>query len=99
MEAMETLEGWKQGEVVSYATESYSISYSAAVYVVMNKNKWNSLSPDIKRIIEGINDEWIERQGGRHGAKLKLRERHSCLKEETRFLFCSRRNQNDERRQ
>ncbi len=35
--AMAALEGWKRGEVVSYATESYSISYSAAVYVVMNK--------------------------------------------------------------
>jgi len=62
MAPMEALEGWKWGEVVSYTTESYSISYSAAMYVVMNKNKWNSLPPDIKRIIEGINDEWIERQ-------------------------------------
>jgi len=33
------------------------------MYVVMNKSKWNSLPPDIQRIIESINDEWIERQG------------------------------------
>jgi TRAP-type C4-dicarboxylate transport system substrate-binding protein len=63
MAPMEALEGWKWGEVVNYTTESYSIAYSAAMYVVMNKNKWNSLPPDIQRIIESTNDEWIERQG------------------------------------
>ena len=63
MAPMEALEGWKWGEVVNFTTESYSIAYSAAMYVVMNKNKWNSLPPDIQKIIEGINDEWIERQG------------------------------------
>lgn len=63
MAPMEVLEGWKWGEIVRYTTESYSISYSAAMYVVMNKNKWNSLPPDTKRIVESINDEWIERQG------------------------------------
>ncbi len=42
---METLEGLEAGEVVSYTTESYSISYSAAAYVVMNKDKWNSFRP------------------------------------------------------
>jgi len=63
MAPMEALEGWKWGEVVNFTTESYSIAYSAAMYVVMNKNKWNSLPPDIQKVIEGINDEWIERQG------------------------------------
>lgn len=63
MAPMEALEGWKWGEVVQYTTESYSSAYSAPMFVVMNKNKWNALPPDIQRIIEGVNEEWIERQG------------------------------------
>ena len=29
----------------------------------MNKDKWNALPPDIQKIIEKINEEWIEKQG------------------------------------
>jgi len=33
------------------------------MFVVMNKNKWNSLPPDIQKIIEQINEEYIDKQG------------------------------------
>jgi TRAP-type C4-dicarboxylate transport system substrate-binding protein len=33
------------------------------MFVVMNKDKWNALPPDIQKIIEKINGEWIEKQG------------------------------------
>jgi TRAP-type C4-dicarboxylate transport system substrate-binding protein len=29
----------------------------------MNKKKWQSLPADIQKIIEKVNEEWIERQG------------------------------------
>ena len=29
----------------------------------MNKAKWNSLPPDIQKIIEKVNEEWIEKTG------------------------------------
>ena len=29
----------------------------------MNKNKWNSFSPDIQKIIDQVNEEWIVKQG------------------------------------
>jgi len=32
------------------------------MFIVMNKNRWNSLPPDIQMIITEINQEWIERQ-------------------------------------
>jgi TRAP-type C4-dicarboxylate transport system substrate-binding protein len=29
----------------------------------MNKDKWNSLPPDVQKIIEQVNEEWIEKHG------------------------------------
>jgi len=59
----EAMDGWKLGEVVKYTTENYASGASGGFFVAMNKNKWNSLSPDIQRVIEKINQEWIERTG------------------------------------
>jgi TRAP-type C4-dicarboxylate transport system substrate-binding protein len=59
----EALQGWKWGEVVRFTTECFGASYSSGMFVVMNKNKWNSLPPDIQKIIEQINEEYIDKQG------------------------------------
>jgi len=59
----EALLGWKLGEVVKYSIENYGSSYSGVQMVAMNKAKWESLPPDIKKTIDGINAEWIEKQG------------------------------------
>ncbi|MCX8022004.1 MAG: TRAP transporter substrate-binding protein [Syntrophorhabdaceae bacterium] len=63
MAPYEALQGWKWGEVISYTTECYPVAYTATMFVVMNKQKWNSLPPDVQKIIEGINAEWAEKQG------------------------------------
>ena len=59
----EPLEGFKLGEVVKYTTESYCIGYTTIQYIIMNKEKWNSLPPDIQKVIEQVNQEWIEKTG------------------------------------
>jgi TRAP-type C4-dicarboxylate transport system substrate-binding protein len=61
--AYEALEGWKLGEVVKYTTENYGTAYTATFIVAMNKAKWASISPGDQKIIEQINQEWIEKQG------------------------------------
>ena len=63
MAPVETLEGWKVGEVIKFTTEDLGAAYSVAFFVVMNKAKWNSLPPDIQKIIEKVNEEWIEKTG------------------------------------
>ena len=63
MAPYEELQGWKWGEVVKYSVENWGASYSAGMFVVMNKDKWNSLPPDIQKIIEQVNEEYIEKQG------------------------------------
>ena len=59
----EALDGWKLGEVVKYTIENYGCAYTATMFVVMNRDKWNALPADIQQTIEKINDEWIEKQG------------------------------------
>ncbi len=60
---IEAMKSWKLGETVSYHTEDYGAGYSDCLYIVMNKEKWNSLPADLKQIIEKVNAEWLERDG------------------------------------
>ena len=60
---VEALQQWRLAEVTSYVTESYGSAYSTGFFVVMNKEKWNSLPPDFQKTIEDINGEWIEKNG------------------------------------
>ncbi len=63
MAPIEALQGWKWGEVVKFTIENFSSSYSTGMFVVMNKAKWNSLPPDVQKIIEQVNEEYSEKQG------------------------------------
>jgi TRAP-type C4-dicarboxylate transport system substrate-binding protein len=63
MAPMESMEGWKWGEVVKFTTESHGSAYSTGFFVVMNKDKWNALPADIQTILEKINAEWFEKSG------------------------------------
>jgi TRAP-type C4-dicarboxylate transport system substrate-binding protein len=57
----EALQGFKFGEVVKFTTEDWGASYSTGFFIVMNKGVWNALPEDIQKIIEKVNEEWIER--------------------------------------
>ena len=60
---IETLKGWKQGEVIDYVVDTTSIGYTTAMYVVMNKDKWASLPADLQTIVTEVSQEWIIKQG------------------------------------
>lgn len=60
---IETLKGWKQGEVIEYITDSSSIGYTTAMFVTMNKEKWNQLPKDLQEIINAVNREWVTKHG------------------------------------
>jgi TRAP-type transport system periplasmic protein len=56
---MEVLKGWKQGEVIKFTTECYSVGYTTAMYVIMNEKKWNSLPKDLQKVFEDVSREWM----------------------------------------
>lgn len=60
---LESNKGWKMAEVTDYVIASFPTAYSLGFYVVMNKDKWNSLPDQEKMIIEEINREWIFKHG------------------------------------
>ncbi len=58
-----SLEGFKWGEVVKYTTENFGTANTTIFFVVVNKKTWSSLTPDNQKIIEQVNEEWIDRIG------------------------------------
>lgn len=60
---IETLSGWKQGEVIESVTDTSVIGYTTAMFVVMNRRAWDNLPEDIQQIVMQVSDEWVERHG------------------------------------
>ncbi|MDZ7315900.1 MAG: TRAP transporter substrate-binding protein [candidate division KSB1 bacterium] len=60
---IETLKGWKQGEVINYVTDTKAVGYTTAMFVVMNKEKWNSLPKDLQQLFEQVSAEWVDKHG------------------------------------
>ncbi|RPI73026.1 MAG: TRAP transporter substrate-binding protein [Desulfobacteraceae bacterium] len=60
---LEALKGWKLAEVVKSTVYNYSSSYSTGFFVVMNKDKWAALPPNIQKVFEAVNGEYIEKAG------------------------------------
>jgi len=60
---IETLKGWKQAEVIKFTTDSRAIGYTTAMYVIMNRGKWDSLPADVQEVFEAVSQEWIDVHG------------------------------------
>ncbi|MCX5807096.1 MAG: TRAP transporter substrate-binding protein [Proteobacteria bacterium] len=58
---LETLKGFKTGEVMRYSTASWRVGSAYCFYVVMNKQKWASLPPDVQKTITEFSKEFTER--------------------------------------
>ena len=63
MGPQESTQGWRWGEVIAASTQSFGAGYSTGFFVVMNKQKWNSLPPDIQKIFREVNKEWADKNG------------------------------------
>ncbi len=63
MAPVESLQGWKWGEVIKSTTQDFGAAYTTAMFVVMNKNKWNALPPDVQKVFEEVSKEWVVKQG------------------------------------
>ena len=60
---IETLKGWKQGEVIDYVIESKALGYTTAMFVVMNKKKYDALPDDVKQVFDDVGEEWVAVHG------------------------------------
>jgi TRAP-type transport system periplasmic protein len=60
---IETLKGWKQGEVIDCITDMSVIGYTTAMFVAMNKDKWDALPEDVQATITAVSAEWVTKHG------------------------------------
>jgi TRAP-type transport system periplasmic protein len=60
---IETLKGWKQGEVVEYVTDTKGIGYTTAMFVAMNRKAWDALPADLQAIVEAVSAEFVDKHG------------------------------------
>jgi len=63
MAPAEALQGWKWGEVVSYTVQNFGSAYTTAMFIVMNKAKWNALPADVKKVFEEVSAAYADKQG------------------------------------
>ncbi|MBI9081447.1 MAG: TRAP transporter substrate-binding protein [Pseudodesulfovibrio sp.] len=58
MHPIESNKSFKLGEVCKFGTDSFDVAYTTVFFIVMNKDKWNSLDEDSQKVIREINSEW-----------------------------------------
>lgn len=56
----EQLKSFRTGEVLKYHTEAYQAGSGYTFYVIFNKNKWNSLPADVRKVIDETARTYID---------------------------------------
>ena len=59
---LSTLKYWKFAEVIKFVTADWQLGNGYTFYFVMNKAKWNALSPDVQKIFTEVANETREKQ-------------------------------------
>ncbi len=60
---IETLKGWKQGEVIASVTDTKAIGYTTAMFVAMNQKAWDALPADLQQMIVDVSAEFVDKHG------------------------------------
>ncbi len=60
---IETLKGWKQAEVINYVTDATAIGYTTAMFVTMNRDRWNALPADLQAVFTEVSAAWVAQHG------------------------------------
>lgn len=60
---IETLKGWKQGEVIEYITDTKAIGYTTAMFVAMNRQTWDRLPKELQQVVTDVSAEFVDRHG------------------------------------
>jgi TRAP-type C4-dicarboxylate transport system substrate-binding protein len=58
---IETLKSFRIAEVAKYSTFAWPVGNAYAFYWAMNRDKWNSLPPDIQKIFNDVDAEYVNK--------------------------------------
>jgi TRAP-type transport system periplasmic protein len=56
----EALKSWRISEVTKYSTNCWQIGEIDVFFLVMNKDKWDSLPADVQKVFDDVSAEYIE---------------------------------------
>lgn len=89
---LEALQGYKIGEVVKTVIQDYGISYMTSMYVIMNKARWNAISPEDQKAIEELNDVYNEKTA-KLWLELDAKAKDFSIQKGVKFLEVSKQDQ------
>lgn len=58
---LETMKGFRLGELLNYCTANWQVGNVYTFYVVMNKRKWDRLPAPVRKIFNKVNQEYVEK--------------------------------------
>jgi TRAP-type C4-dicarboxylate transport system substrate-binding protein len=58
---LETLKGFRLGELLKYCTADWQVGNVYTFYAVMNKGKYDSLPDNIKKVFDEVSAEWVNK--------------------------------------
>ncbi len=61
--SLNELKGWRLSEVAKYTTFYPKVGYVTAMFITMNKSKWDALPEDMKETLTEVSEEWLEYTG------------------------------------
>ena len=59
----DTLKSLKYSDHIHCTLENTGVAYTTALFVIMNKSKWNQLAPDIQKIFDEVSQKYSEKMG------------------------------------
>ena len=63
--SLNELKGWRLSEVSKFTTFYPKVGYVTAMFITMNKDKWDALPNDIKKTMTTVSEEWLEYTGNK----------------------------------
>ncbi|MFH0729581.1 MAG: TRAP transporter substrate-binding protein [Pseudomonadota bacterium] len=60
---IEGVKNWGYSDFVKYTLKNYGCTYTSGMFVTMNKQRWESLTPDVQKVFTEVSEEWVKKQG------------------------------------
>lgn len=54
---------WKLAEVVDFTMMCDDVAYNTGFFLVMNKDKWNDLDPEVQKVMEEVSPSFVAKHG------------------------------------
>ncbi|MFH0725105.1 MAG: TRAP transporter substrate-binding protein [Pseudomonadota bacterium] len=79
---------WGYADFLKCTIKNFGCTYTAGMFVTLNKQKWESFSPEIQKIFTEVSEEWAEKQGNLWD-KMDRDSEEAMIKDGFKFMTAS----------